>query len=369
MNECAATTSAGLSRPKLKFRRDRAFRDAVNRRVDAHFAATGLRRQDLPAFYLKVAILVPILVAAYVLLVFADLTTWQSVLLAIVLAAAINLVAFNIFHDAGHSAASRHRAVNYLGLVLMDLTGVSSYVWLQRHNMMHHAYPNVHDYDCDIDVGPLLRLSPHQPHLWLHRFQHIYLWPLYGLHLLKWQFIDDVVPLITGRLGALRFRRPRGYDLAHYLLGKTAFVVLAFVIPMSLHAPAAVLGLYLLIAYVNGMIFVYVVQLSHLVECTETPRPSQIGAQLDSDWAVHQVEASCDFSQQNRVLSWLLGGLNFQVEHHLFPKVCHVHYPALAPIVRDACREFDVPYNTHASVLAGLRSHHRFLRHLGQASA
>jgi linoleoyl-CoA desaturase len=356
-------------RGPLRFRRDSAFRHVLNRRIRAYFAETGLRRRDCASFYLKAGVMILWVAAAYALLMFGSLSLWPAFGVAILLGLGITFLTFNIVHDAGHSAISRWRAVNQAAATLMDLVGVSSYVWAHKHNLVHHTYPNIHEYDCDIDQWPLSRFSPHQPRLWFHRFQHIYLWPLYGLYSIKWQLFDDFVPVVTGRVGALPLPRPRGPELARFILGKLGFFGLAFAVPLMLHPAYAVLGLYLVAFFVNGVLFTIVVQLSHMVTHTVTPRPSGAGDVLDVDFAVHQAQASCDFCQPNRVLSWLLGGLNFQVEHHLFPGICHVHYPGMAPIVREVCRELGVPYNTHASLLEGLRSHQQHLRSMGQQTA
>jgi linoleoyl-CoA desaturase len=357
------------TRGPLRFRHDSTFRQLLNRRVRDHFAENRLRRRDCASFYVKAGIMVVWVAAAYAILVFGNLSVWLAVAVAAMLGLGITFLTFNIVHDAGHGAVSRRPAVNQAAATLMDLVGASSYVWAQRHNLIHHTYPNIHEYDCDIDQWPLSRFSPHQPHLWFHRFQHLYLWPLYGLYTIKWQWIDDFTPLVTGRVGVLGFERPRGGELARFVLGKVGFAGLAFAIPLSLHSAPAVLGLYLAVFCLNGFLFTVVVQLSHMVTHTVTPRPAGAGDALDVDFAVHQAQASCDFCQDNKVLSWLLGGLNFQVEHHLFPGICHVHYPRMAPIVRGVCRELGVPYNAHASLFAGLRSHQQHLRSMAQAPA
>jgi linoleoyl-CoA desaturase len=350
----------------VKFRQEREFRDAVTARVNAYFSASGRGRRDAAAFYVKAALLLSWLIASYLLLVFLQTETWQALLLAISLALAVTATAFNIFHDAGHDAISRSRIVNRLAFLLMNLVGASSYVWRQRHNVIHHTFANLHEYDCDIDIGKLGRLSPHQPFLPMHRFQHFYLWVLYGFYSIKWQFIDDIKPFITGRLGFFEFNRPGGFDLFAFVAGKVGFLCMAFVLPLTRHSLVSVLALYFLVYFINGTLFVIVVQLSHLVEQTETPAASfdrDVRA-LDVAWANHQAQASCNFSQKNALLSWFLGGLNFQVEHHQFPRICHVHYPMIAPIVATACKEFGIAYNLHPSIAAGLRSHFRHLRSL-----
>lgn len=365
IHDIAPTAAKGFAEP-LKFRPAREFRKTLSKRVEAYFVQNQLQRRDCPMFYLKAGLLIAWVIASYVVLVFAELAPWQATALAVNLGLAVTFLTFNIVHDAGHGAISRFRFVNQLGLKLMDLVGVSSYVWVQRHNVIHHTYPNIHEYDCDIDQGALARFSPHQPRRWFHRFQHIYLWPLYGLYTVKWQLVDDCKPVVTGRIGLASFRRPRIAELIFLVGGKLTFFCVALLMPLSLHPAGAVLGLFLLTFYVNGLIFICVVQLSHLVELTDTPKLAADEKVLDSDWSVHQARASCDFSQGSRIVSWFLGGLNYQIEHHLFPRVCHVHYPGMAPIVRDTCREFGVPYNTHASVIKGIMSHQAFLRRLAQ---
>ncbi len=356
-------------RGPLQFHRDGAFRRALNKRIHAYFAEARLSRRDCPAFYIKGGIMIAWVVSCYALLCFGSLAMWPAVGVAVMLGLGITGLTFNVAHDAGHGAISRSRFVNRAAAGVMDVLGASSYVWMQRHNLIHHTYPNIHEYDCDIDQWPLSRFTPHQPHLWFHRFQHIYLWPLYGLYTIKWQLVDDFIPVITGRVGVLPFRRPSGVELARLLLGKLAFVVLAFAIPLSLHPLGVVLCFYLLTFFVNGLLFTLVVQFSHLVPHAVTPRPSGAGDVMDVDFAVHQAQASCDFCQANTVVTWFVGGLNFQVEHHLFPGICHVHYPRIAPIVREVCADIGVPYNVHASLLDGLRSHHQHLRSMARQPA
>jgi linoleoyl-CoA desaturase len=359
-----ARTGTVIPRRALEFRPDQTFRTLLNTRVQESLAARRLRTRDCPALYVKFAVMLLWVAGSYILLVFGDFSAGQALLLAISLGLGVTGLTFNVAHDAGHGAVSRHRVVNQIALSSLDLLGASSYVWVQRHNVIHHRYANIHEYDCDIDQWPLGRLSPHQRHLWFHRFQHIYLWPLYGLYTMQLQFVEDFRAVLSGRLGSLTMHRPTGVELARFLVGKVAFFSLAFALPASRHPVGAVIALYFLAFYINGLCFTIVSQLSHLVSETETPRPR--GDRLDVDWSVHQLLASCDFSQRNRVLSWYLGGLNFQVEHHLFPYICHVQYSRVAPIVRNVCRELGLPYNVHVNLLDGLRSHYRYLQRLAQ---
>jgi linoleoyl-CoA desaturase len=131
------------------------------------------------------------------------------------------------------------------------------------------------------------------------------------------------------------------------------------------HPPWVVLSLYGVAALTLGLTLSVVFQLAHCVEEAEFPVPRPDTGRIDRAWAIHQVETTVDFSRSSRVLSWLLGGLNFQIEHHLFPRICHVNYPAMSRLVEETCREFGVRYTEHRSLGAGLASHFRWLQRMG----
>jgi linoleoyl-CoA desaturase len=254
----------------------------------------------------------------------------------------------------------------------LDLMGGSSYLWDWKHNTLHHTFPNIDGHDDDINVGFLARLSPHQRQYWFHRLQGIYLWVLYGFLAIKWHFFDDFYQISTARIGGHRIPRPRGKDLAIFIGGKVVFFSMAFGIPMLLHPWWAVLGVYAIAAFVSGVVLSVVFQLAHCVGEAEFPAPvmSANGTeQMQTEWAVHQVQTTVDFARGNRVLSWFLGGLNFQIEHHLLSRICHVHYAALSKVVEEACREFGIRYASHRTFWSALSSHFRWLVQMGRATA
>jgi linoleoyl-CoA desaturase len=353
---------------KPKFSPTDGFQRAVKARIEQYFDLTGQSPRDCPRMYLKSALILAWFVASYVLLVFAVHTWWLSVPLALSLGLAMAAIGFNIQHDGGHRAFSRFNWVNRLAAMTLDLLGGSSYIWDVKHNSVHHTYANITHQDDDINVGFLGRLSPHQKRYAFHRLQHVYLWFLYGFITLKWQLLDDFWNVARGKVGEHKFARPRGFDLAVFVGGKVVFFSLAFVIPMLLHPWWAVLLAYGLASFVQGVLLSTVFQLAHVVEEAEFPMPDPVSNRMPTHWAVHQVLTTVDFSRRNPVLTWLLGGLNFQIEHHLFPRVCHVHYPAVAAIVEKACAEFGLRYNAHKSFWAGVVSHTRWLRRLGTSS-
>ncbi|KAA0219696.1 MAG: acyl-CoA desaturase [Planctomycetota bacterium] len=319
--------------------------------------------------YLKSAVVFGGFVATYVVLVFFT-TSWGVALpLAALLGLACAGIGFNIQHDGGHGAYSDRRWVNRLSAMALDLLGGSSYIWARKHNAFHHTYPNITGHDDDIDVGVLGRLSPHQKRLRLHRFQHFYMWALYGFLPIKWHFVDDFRSLITGRIGEHRFARPKGWDLLFFFGGKVTFFTLAFGVPMWVHPWSTVVLFYVLAMLIQGVVLSVVFQLAHCVEEAEFPMPLEENGRMQTSWAAHQVQTTVDFAPRNRVLSWLLGGLNFQTEHHLFPHISHAHYPAIAPIVAQTCKEFGLNYRVNHSFFAGVASHFRWLRRMGMPVA
>jgi len=247
----------------------------------------------------------------------------------------------------------------------LDLIGGSSFQWRWKHVVFHHTYVNIIGHDSDITVGAFARLTPHHRRLWFHRWQHLYLWPLYGLQAINWHLQGDFRDFISGRSGEHRAPRPKGLDLAVFLSGKVIFFTLAFGFPLLLHSVWVVALFYAVAALVLGMALSVVFQLAHCVEQAEFPLPSRDNGQIENAWAVHQVETTVDFARRSRVAAWLLGGLNFQIEHHLFPRVCHVNYPAISKVVEGACRDFGVKYSDHGSFWAGVVSHFRWLRRMG----
>jgi linoleoyl-CoA desaturase len=360
------THSSVALRPP-RFEGHDGFRHALRQRVDEYFAETGRRRRGCPALHVKTAIVFGCLVTSYTLLVFAPVAWWMAIPLTVVLGLSLAAAGFNVPHDGGHGAYSNRRWINKVAVMTLDLLGASSYVWLRKHNSIHHSYTNITGHDHDINVGILGRLSPHQQRLWFHRVQHVYMWILYGLMPIHWHVYEDFHQVLTGRIGGHRLVRPKGRDLITFLGGKALFFTLALGIPMLLHPWWLVLSVYAAATFVQGVVLSVVFQLAHCVEEAEFPLPNTDTGRMATTWAEHQVQTTINFAPRNRLLTWYVGGLNFQIEHHLFPQICHVHYPALAPLVQKTCREFGLTYVAKPTLRASIASHFRWLRRMGRA--
>lgn len=350
---------------KLKFGKNAGFQAELRSRIDNLFQNTELKERDCPQMYIKTAILLASFFGIYSVLVFASLTWWQVILLCIILGVVTAGIGFSIQHDGAHHAYSSSLWINKLMAMSLDLIGGSSYIWHWKHDVLHHTYTNIAGYDMDLEVGLFGRLSPSHPRLAFHRWQHYYLWLLYGLLAIKWHFYDDFYCLITGKIGDRTFPRPKNTDLAILLIGKLIFFTLVFAIPLLFHPLWLVLASYGLVAVTMGVVLSMVFQLAHVVEEANFPLPIENKHLIENDWAIHQIETTVNFSRNNPFVTWLLGGLNFQIEHHLFPNICHVNYPELSKVVEQTCQEYGVRYNQHDSLWSGFLSHFRWLRRMG----
>jgi linoleoyl-CoA desaturase len=320
------------------------------------------RTVDSPLMYAKAAALIGCAVWCYRELVFDTESTAAAIAWAAGLALALVGIGFNIQHDGNHGTFSRHPWINRLAGFTLDLIGASSYFWKDKHNHNHHVYTNIPDEDADIHLGPMARLSADQPWFWWHRYQHVYLWGLYTFVHLRYLY-SDVQRLAFGKNDGLSAPYPKGADLAWLLGGKAFFITAAFVIPLMRHDPGRVAAIYLLVSMTMGLIFSVVFQLAHSVDVVEHPTGDRLADR--PEWVVHQIATTANFATRSRLATFLLGGLNHQREHHLFPRIAHVHYPALSAMVRDVCAAHGVACRENVTVWSALRSHYRFIRQMG----
>jgi len=316
--------------------------------------------------YLKSAVLLAWFSASYLVLLLWVTTWWQGALAASSLALSIAGIGFCIQHDANHNAYSRNKVVNRILERTLDMLGASSYLWRWKHNVFHHTYTNVNRADNDINLGPFARLSPLQPRRALHRYQHIYMWALYGFTAFHMHFVEDFLNLTRGRVGDHHFPRPQGVRFLEVIVGKLVLAGWALLLPMFFHPWWIVLAFYAATWFVVGLVLGIVFQLAHCFHGAEFPEADLQTNRIDDEWALHQVRTTANFAPNVPLLTWYLGGLNYQIEHHLFPKVCHIHYPRLSGIVREVCDLFSVRYTSNPSFLSAIASHGLLLRNMGR---
>ncbi|MCG3133184.1 MAG: hypothetical protein HMLKMBBP_00295 [Planctomycetes bacterium] len=364
--ETHATAHASSdARAQIRFREHSPFWNELTRRVDAHFAGSGRAQTGGVRMVVKTLAIFAWLGASYFALVWYASGWETAVPLAISLSLAVAGVGFNVQHDGGHDAYAKSKFWNRVTAASLDLVGGSSYVWRWKHSIMHHTFTNVDGHDEDIDSAPFLRLAPGQRRRSFHRFQHWYAWLLFGFLPGKWAYWDDFSAVIRGKVGKRPIPRPRGRDLAVLIAGKLAYTGWVFVVPVAAgHSVGLVLGMYAFCSLVTGVTLAVVFQSAHCVVEAEFPAAGE-GGRLERGFGEHQLATTMDFAPNNPFLTWYLGGLTHQVEHHLFPRISHVHYPDLAPIVKRTCDEYGIEHRTHPSFRAAIASHVRHLRRLG----
>jgi len=352
---------------RARFARPSPLYPTLKKRAAACLEERGLPRHGGRDILLKTLVIFTLLTGSYVTLVFFAATAWQVVLSAFLLSQAIVLVGFNVMHDGGHGAFSDRPWLNRLMGRGLDLIGGNQTLWRHKHGVLHHSYTNLDRHDDDLDGGALLRMHPDQPWKPWHRFQVLYALPLYSLLAVHW-VVSDFSEYFGAKVGDHALPKPPKGDIVVFLGFKVLWVCLAFVVPMVFHPWHAVLGVWLAVMLVVGFTLSLVFQLAHVVDGVAFPTPDADG-HVDDEWAIHQLRTTADFAPGNPFVRWYVGGLNFQVEHHLFSKISHVRYQHLQPIVAATCEEVGAPYVCYPTVRGAVAAHLRQLASLGRPPA
>jgi linoleoyl-CoA desaturase len=358
--------AAAPTQPRVSFDNGGEFIRATRQEVEEYLRPRWTRLRGHLQLYVKTVVAFGLTLASWLLLMLASPGVVLGLLGLAGLVAGTTLTAFCVQHDANHGAYFRTRRSNHLmGWTADAMLGFSSYAWRVKHNVAHHTYTNVDGYDDDISQVPIARLLPSQrPRPW-YRLQQYYIWPLYGLMGLRWQTVGDISAFVRGSIGHSALRAPKRWDLIGLVAGKAIFVCWAFVLPMLVYPWWVVLVAYAGFTMVTSLIMAVTFQLAHCVEEADFASAEELSAEKRV-WAVHEVETTVDFCPRNPVLTWVLGGLNFQIEHHLFPRVPHTHYARIAEIVRRNAAAYGVRYTAQPSLGFALRSHFRHLRTMGR---
>jgi linoleoyl-CoA desaturase len=253
-----------------------------------------------------------------------------------------------------------------LGLTLNALGG-NSFIWRHKHNIIHHTYPNVDGIDDDIAKTPFIRMCSTQQWVPMHRVQHLYTPLLYAISSMIWILFQDFEKYFKQKVHNTELQKMKTKDHVIFWISKVLYVFFYIALPILLTGWQQWLVFFLSLHVGLGFTLAIVFQLAHVVEETEfTFAPLSETTVIENEWAIHQLKTTSNFSPDNKLVSWFAGGLNYQVEHHLFPRISHIHYPAISKIVKLKCEEFNVPYNCISSFNLAVRSHFRFIKLLGR---
>jgi linoleoyl-CoA desaturase len=345
------------------------FYTELKEKVNNYFKEKNISNKGNMKMYLITFTIIAITYGAYFLILFAGLPEWAMLILAAVMGVGIAGIGMGIMHDGSHNAYSKNKFVNYFMGSLINLAGSHKYIWDLRHNDLHHMYTNVFKYDYDMVKIWMLRHSPEAPRKWYHKYQHIYA-PLfiYPYYTMFWLIFYDVLHL---NLFSKEFGAGDGKG---HPTGKIVgmFLWKAFYFFYMLVIPYLVLGLpfwkiligFMVVHYATSLVLCPIFQVAHIMMETTHAIPDKKG-QIKDTWAENQVKSSCNFSLDNKLLTWFVGGLNFQLEHHLFPWICSIHYPEIQPIVKETIAKYKLPYNVHPTLFQAFKSHLSYLKKLG----
>lgn len=341
------------------------FTSTLKQRVDDFFKTNGLSKYGGSSIIIKAIILTFIYLGTYAMIMTNLFNVYQMWLLSTVIGFAAAGIGMGYMHDANHGSFSKNRKVNKIVSYSMELLGGSANNWNIQHNILHHTYTNIENADDDISSRPLYRFTKGAKHYKFHKFQHIYMFFLYGLMTISWLFVADYFQFRRYYKDGYITKKKFYSSLTKLIIFKILYIAYFVVLPLvfvDITWWQYLIGLFTA-HFIVGFILAVVFQLAHLVEKTDFPNP--VDNQINNNWSVHQLATTADFAQNNKPLTWYVGGLNFQVEHHLFPKISHIHYPAISKIVEATCKEYNIRYNVYNTFSDALVSHVRMLKKLG----
>lgn len=354
-----------MSTPKFAVKAQ-SFHAELKRRVNAYFDEAGKNPTGNFYLYFKAILFGLAAVALYTHLVFYTPGIILGIVESILLGGCIAGIGFNVMHDGAHGSFSRKKVVNVVAAFSLNILGGSSFMWNVKHNMIHHSYTNIDGIDDDINIHPWMRMSSTQKKYKLHKYQHRYFWFLYSLLYIFWIFASDYIKYFKQKIGDMPLKKMHVSDHVVFWLFKATNLFLFIALPIMMVGFLPWLLGFLVTTLFAGFVLSIVFQLAHTVEHTHFPMPNEADGRIADEWAIHQLKTTANFATKNKLISFLVGGLNFQVEHHLFPKISHVHYPAISKIIRQTCEEFNVQYVEYPRLRMAIASHVAYLREMGR---
>ncbi len=344
------------------------FQQELKRRVNQYFEERKKSATGNFSLFFKAAFFFLSYIGLYVHLVYFTPAVWLAVIECVLLGGFTAAIGFNVMHDGGHGSFSNSKAWNKMAATSANFVGVSHILWAMKHNIIHHTYTNIDGVDDDIEIKPYLRMCTTQKHYKIHRFQHYYVWFLYSMLHILWIFYLDYQKYFSKKIGDVPIKKMSRKEHIAFWAAKILYAFLFIALPIyMLGFGTWVIG-FLITTMVTGFIISVVFQLAHTVEETDFPLPTGDTNKIENEWAIHQVQTTANFATKNRLISWLVGGLNFQIEHHLFPKISHVHYPAISKIIKETCRDFNIKYIEFPRMRTAIASHASLLKRMGKTA-
>lgn len=346
------------------------FFNTLNKRVNEYFKNRGISRYSNAEMITKTVFMFALYLVPFAIILTGVISNLLVLfVLSLIMGLGVAGIGLAVMHDANHGAYSNKPWINNIVGYSLNIVGGNAFNWKVQHNVLHHTYTNIHDVDEDISPRGVLRMSPHGKWHSMHRFQHLYAWFFYCQMTLVWVLAKDFFRIQKyNREGLVKNQKTSmAKELTILIASKALYFAYILGLPMLLTDITFgqwVIG-FLTMHWVAGFILAVIFQPAHVSEGTEFPLPETDG-RMENSWAIHQLHTTSNYANNNQLLSWYCGGLNFQVEHHLFPNICHVHYREISKIVESTAKEFNLPYLSTPTFRGALASHTRLLKELGK---
>ncbi|MDH5365828.1 MAG: fatty acid desaturase [Cyclobacteriaceae bacterium] len=338
----------------------------AKKRVNDYFMEIGEIGKKNIFLYFKAILFLSIHVILYLLLLKSE-NIWIAASCMILMGPMSILIGINIAHDGAHGAISKYKIVNKFFLSLLDFLGANSYMWKNRHVHSHHLYPNILNSDADLKQNPLIRIFPNDELKSYHRYQYLYAPFLYLLYTMNWLLFRDFHDFTAEKIGSFKIKQHPKNEFLKLLLFKSIYLSYILIVPViysNLSISAIILS-YILMNFSASILITLALIPSHVAENSLFPLPDEKGM-MPNSWSHHQVLTIIDFATKNRFLNFFFGGFNHHVAHHLFPKICHIHYPKITPIIKQTAQEFGLKYNYEDSFINAYISHFKLLKNNGK---
>lgn len=357
-----------MTLPKFKSSAGSQFYYELKQNVETYFSSNKISKFGNEKIVLKTVILLAAYFGSYLAILLLGLPVWVMWALTLVMGVAIAGIGMGVMHDANHGSFSKNGSINKILGKTADLLGASSNNWINQHNKLHHTYTNIYEHDEDINGKGLFRFSPEAPLRKFHRFQYIYWTFFYGFLTLGWYFADFKAYKKYRDRGLNRSQgKKKRQEIGEMVFFKVFFIIYLIVIPYLVLDIAwwqLLIG-FLTMNFTAGMILSLVFQMAHVVDKFDLSNHDKFTGETKVEWAVHQIQNTFNFATNNKLVTWYCGGLNFQIEHHLFPNISHIHYPKLYKIIKETALKYGIDYQEFDTFSEAFISHLIFLKKLG----
>lgn len=348
------------------------FFNTLRANIDNYFVSNNISKYANASMVIKTILLLSAYVIPYFLILMFPLSFLPLLGMFVLMGFSMAGIGMAIMHDANHGAYSRNKYVNKLLGYTLNMVGVTVFNWKLQHNILHHTYTNIHGMDDDLDGPPAVRFSPHHPLKPIHKYQHIYVFFFYSLLTLNWVVIKDIAQIIRYRKNGVSRTNKKEHikNILILVFSKISYLFYMIVVPcifFNYNFLPIITG-FIVMHLISGVVLSVTFQLAHTVNHASFPLPNDKN-EIENEWAIHQLTTTVDFARKSKFLNWYLGGLNFQVEHHLFPGICHIHYKSLSEIVKKTAEEFGISYLENPTLVSAIRSHLQTLKRFGNEIA